>query len=170
MPFDLAILVPLNKATANGTSADQSAAASTISGTGNTNYIWESYENDLQLDQLNNIIMLDGTTKLAQEMMKILLTPLGSAAYDPNYGTSLSTSIGNKLDSSAYAEIQTEVINALIHLNELNLDNPNSDEVIETIDVVRAVASLTDPRQINIQVSVTTESGKSVAITVPQVI
>jgi hypothetical protein len=61
------------------------------------------------------------------------------------------------------------VINALIHLNEINLDNPNSDEVIETIDVVRTVASIDDPRAISIQVKVTTESGKSVAVQVPQI-
>ena len=62
------------------------------------------------------------------------------------------------------------MINALIHLNELNIDNPNSDEVIETIDVVRTVAAAGEPRQMNIQVSITTESGKPVTITVPQVI
>lgn len=170
MPYDLAILVPLNKATANGTAPNQSAAASTIVGTGNTNYIWESYENDLQLDQLNNIITLQGTAKLAQEIMKILLTPIGTVAADLNYGTTLSTVIGSKLTTEMYAEVQTEVINALIHLNELNIDNPNSDEVIETIDVVRTVAVAGEPRQMNIQVSITTESGLPVTVTVPQVI
>lgn len=169
MPFDLAIVQRLNRVTANGTVANQAAAAATLINTGNTNYIWNSYENDIQVDALQNLIMIEGTVKLAQEIMMILLTPIGTFAADPNYGTTLSTIIGSKLDSAVYAEIQTEVINALIHLNEINLDNPNSDEVIETIDVVRTVASIDDPRAISIQVKVTTESGKSVAVQVPQI-
>lgn len=161
MPLDIALLVRLDKANTD---------PSTLRGTGNTNYTWESYENDIQLDDMNKLIELSGTAKLAQSIMKIILTPKGSDPDDLNYGSNIQTSIGEKFSSEQYAHVQTEVVDALIHLNKINSDNPNSDEVIETIDDVTTYQSLDDPRAMRITVRVTTESGQSVTVTSPQLI
>jgi phage baseplate assembly protein W len=161
MPLDFGILKKLDKPR-----MDQA----TIKSTGNTNYTWETYEGDIHLDGLNRFITLEGTTKLAQGIYKMILTQKGSNIEDPDYGTNLPERIGDKLNSEKYASIQTEIIDALVYYNAINQNNPNSDEVIETIDLVRVIADIDDPRAIKIQVSVTTESGKPVNVEVPQVI
>ena len=161
MPLDIAIITRLDKANTD---------AGTLRGSGNTNYIWESYENDIQLDSLNQLITLEGTAKLAQSIMKAILTPLGSDPDDPDYGSNVQGGIGDKFSSDKYALTQTEVVNALIHLNQINIDNPNSDEVIETIDSVNVVQSLDDPRAMRITVGVTTESGIPLTVTSPQLV
>lgn len=161
MPIDLGVLSKLDKAQL-GNSITKS--------TGNTSYTWESFEGDFQLDGTHNPITVDGTTKLAQGMFSIILTPLGSNPADPDYGTDLLSLIGDVVDSDKFATITSEIIDALTYYNLLNQDNPNSDEVIQTIDFVRVVKDIDDPRAIKIQVSVTSESGKQVNLQVPQIL
>jgi hypothetical protein len=161
MPIDMGVLKKLDR---------PSLSNEILKSTGSTNYTWEAYGGDIQLDALNKFIVLEGTTKLAQAMFKILLTPIGSIIEDSEYGTELSASVGQKLDSERFADIQTSVVDALIHHNLINQDNPNSDEVIETIDDIRVVQDIDEPRAMKVQVTVTTESGKSVVLQVPQVV
>jgi phage baseplate assembly protein W len=161
MPTDLGILKRLDKPRLSG---------QIIKSTGSTSYTWEAYEGDIQVDARNQLIPVDGTTKLAQGIFKIVLTPKGSNIEDPEYGTIMADSIGGKLDSEKFAVMQSSIIDALIHYNLINQDNPNSDEVIETIDLIRVVADPDDPRALKNQIAVTSESGKAVKIEVPQVI
>jgi phage baseplate assembly protein W len=160
MPIDLGVLRKLDKPAMTG---------QLVKSTGNTNFTWEAYEGDIQIDRLNNLMQVEGLTKLAQGIFKIVLTPIGSNQEDPNYGSLLNDQIGSKMDTEKFAHLQTSIVDALTHYNSINQDNPSSDEVIETIDEVRLVQSLDDPRQIKVQISVTTESGKSVSVQVPQV-
>jgi len=160
MPIDIGVLQKLDKG---------SIDPATLKSTGNTNYTWAAYEGDFQLHALKDFITVDGTTKLAQGIFKIVLTPLGSNTEDPLYGTDLPTIIGGKLDSAVFAQTTSSVIDALTYYNLINQDNPNSDEVIRTIDLVRVVNDLNDPRAVMIQISVTSESGKVVAVQVPQI-
>jgi len=161
MPIDVGVLKRLDRA---------GLPNEIIRSTGVTNYTWQAFDGDIQLDSLNQFVPMEGTTKLAQGIFKAILTPKGSVAEDPTYGTSLSLSIGQKMDSGRFADIQTEIIDTLVHYNIINQDNSDSDEVIEVIDEVEVVTNLDDPRVLQIQISVTTESGKSVKVTVPQVI
>jgi phage baseplate assembly protein W len=161
MAFDLSIMRPFDPA--GDTEAN-------IRGTGNTNFIWESHENDIQIDALNQIITVDGTTRLSQSIMKIILTAKGQALEDPEYGTSLVEQIGEKLDTARFASIQSDIVDALIRYNTIQADNPNSDEVIEVIEEVRVVQDIDEPRALRIRVSVTTESGKTLGVAVPQLI
>lgn len=160
MPVDMGVLKKLDR---------PSLAGEIIKSTGNTSYTWEAYEGDIQIDNLNHFVPITGVTKLAQGMFKIVLTPLGANSEDSSYGSLLNVQIGSKMDNDKFAEIQTSIVDALTHYNELNQDNPDSDEVIETIDEVRLVRDLDDPRAIKIQIAVTTESGKEVRVEVPQI-
>jgi phage baseplate assembly protein W len=160
MPIDIGVLKRIDR---------PRLPSEIVKSVGASTYTWEAFEGDIQIDGLNQLIELEGTTKLAEGVFKIILTPKGSNSEDQDYGTDVNTSIGSKLDSEKFSSIQTSIVDALTHYNVINQDNPNSDEVIETIDEVRLVQSLDDPRQINIQVSITTESGKSVKIEVPQI-
>lgn len=160
MPIDSGVLKKLDKPRLSG---------QVVKSAGKTNYTWQAFEGDIQLDSLNAIITLTGTAKLAQGMFKIVLTPKGANIEDPDYGSLLNSSIGSKMDNEKFAEIQSSILDALVHYNLINQDNPDPDEVIETIDEVRLVRDIDDPRAINIQISVTAESGKEVRVEVPQV-
>lgn len=160
MPIDIGVLKRVDRASLGNQLAKSFGA---------TTYTWQAYEGDMQFDGLKRAITLDGTTKLAQGIFKIVLTPIGSNPEDSDYGTEMDTFIGDKLDTEKFSAIQTSIVNALTHYNVINQDNPNSDEVIQTIDEVRLVQNLDDPRQIDIQIAVTTESGKTVKVQVPQV-
>ena len=169
MPKDIAILKFIDKPALD---------ALVVKSTGNTSYTWEAYENDIQIDGLHQMIYVEGVTKLAQGIFKIVLTPKGSLAVDPEYGTNLQETLENgkvflgsaSSQSNQFNNIQTEIINALKHYNLINQDNPDSDEVIETIEEVRVVQSLDEPRQLQIRIEVTTESGKTLRVSVPQVV
>lgn len=161
MPQDLGVLTRLDKPTLD---------PATNKSTGNTNYTWEAYQGDIQLDGTRQFVPVSGTTKLGQGMFKIILTPLGSNPVDPDYGTNLLSMIGTVVDSEKFSVITSEIIDALTHYNLINQDNPDSDEVIQTIDFIRVVKDIDDPRAIRIQVSVTTESGKPVSLQVPQIL
>lgn len=161
MPLDLGVLKKLDK---------PRLGQSVTKSTGNTTFSWEAYLGDLQLNGINDLITVDGATKLGQGIFKIVLTPKGSNPDDPNYGTNMPSLIGGKIGNDVYATITSEIIDALTYYNLLNQDNPNSDEVIETIDNVRVVQNIDDPRGILFQIEVTTESGVPVRIQVPQIL
>lgn len=166
MPEDIGILTLLDKPRLDDL---------IIKSTGDTDYSWCPYTNDVQLDSVNQIITLSGLTKLAQGIVKIVLTEKGSHPEDSLYGTELNTIIGSKtitgnVAAEQFADIRSEIIDALKHYNLINRDNPDSDEVIETIDDIRIVQDLDEPRAINVQISVTSESGQPIRIEVPQVV
>jgi hypothetical protein len=160
MPVDIGVLKKIDR-----TRLSNEVAKSV----GATVYTWQAYEGDIQIDGLNQVIDVEGTVKLAQAIFKIVLTPKGSMAEDPDYGTDMDSMIGDKMDNDKFSGIQTSIVDALTHYNVINQDNPNSDEVIETIDEVKLVRDLDDPRQLRIKISVTSESGKSVKVEVPQI-
>jgi phage baseplate assembly protein W len=160
MPIDMGVLKKLDR---------PQLSNEIIKSTGNTSYTWQAYDGDIQLDNHNHFVPLTGLTKLAQGIFKIVLTPLGSNSQDSSYGSLLNAQIGTKMDNEKFAEIQSSIVDALTHYNEINQDNPDSDEVIETIDEVRLVRDLDDPRAIRIQITVTSESGKEVRVEVPQI-
>jgi len=136
---------------------------------GETDFIFEVFNNDVQFDSVGGVVMTEGTAKLSQGIIRSIITPIGSNIEDPRFGSDIGGLIGEKLDQEQFARARTEVIDSLIHYNELNVDNPNSDEVIETIDELQILQDLDDPRTMKIVIGVTTESGKALKVEVPQV-
>lgn len=160
MPIELAIMAPLSRA---GLTQDQLRA------TGFTTSVFEPFLNDIQFDRNKLIMTYTGTDKLAQSILRIILTDKGTYSEDASWGSACNTLIGSKFDQARFAKTQQSIIDALKHYNEINQDNPNSDEVIETIDELRVVQDLADPRKMRIFLGVTSESGKSFRVSVPQV-
>ena len=161
MPNDIAIFAPLNK---KGLSNDQ------LRGVANTNFVFQPFENDIQFDQLKRVRTVSGVTKLVQSILRLLLTDTGSYFEDGDWGSSANNQIGGKFDSEKYATSEQGIIDALKHYNEINRDNPNPDEVINTIDELRVVQDTDDPRKMRIYIGITTESGQSFQVSVPQVV
>lgn len=160
MPRDIAILKKINYPSQSDTVKRN---------IGTTDFVFSVYENDAQFTSGKQIRLLEGTDKLIQGILKILLTPLGSSLEDSGYGTNLDSGVGSKLQQENYADLRTGVFNALEHYQQMNQDNDNPDEIIQEIDEVKAVRDDIDPRVILIYISVITQSGKLVNVVAPQV-
>lgn len=129
-------------------------------------YRWINRENDLQLDYQRKPIILEGTMKLKQEVVKILLTRLGSDLVDANYGTDLYKIVGLKQTTRIPTLIKTQILQALAHYTLINQNNTNPDEIIASIDSLKIERSITDPRLISISIILITTGGKTVPLSV----
>jgi len=159
MAYDLAIMMPIDRAALP--EGFQLAV-------GETDYVIQPFENDFQFDRLKRMMTVSGTRKLVQSILRIMLTENGEYIEDQYWGAGIGGLIGSKLDSDKYAKATERITEALKHYNAINSDNPNSDEIISTIDELRVVQDLDDPRTMRVVLGITTESGKSIRVSVPQ--
>lgn len=128
-------------------------------GTGST--VWAEGANDLQIDPSNDLTTIDGTTRLAQDIIKILITERGTNTILPLYGTNLQSLVGQKMDLQfLQGQVLSEVTDALLILQALNQTNPDLDQQIQTLQSIQV--NLETPRQIGIQLVVITKSQKAV--------
>lgn len=141
--------------TARSTLTDQEYPQATLP------YIVAEGENDLQIGPTNDLAILDGTDRLSQDIVKILITTRGTNLLFPLYGANLQTLIGQKMDVQfLQGQILTEVKDALIILQAINQNNPDLDQQIQTLQSIQV--DLSSSTQITIQLVVVTKSGKSV--------
>ena len=140
-----------------------------IKAVGKTDFVFSVYDNDLQFTNARQLRTVEGTDKLVQGILKILLTKKGENFEDGEYGMVGLDDIGGKISQEHYATIRTGIVDALSYYNQLNLDNDNNDEIIGDINEVKIVRDDTDPRVFLIYISLVTNSGKQVRVTVPQV-
>ena len=158
MPEDIAILSKVNKG--NLSAAELQALAG-------ADYVFEPYSNDLQFDSYGLVTVYSGTSKLAQSVLKALLTEVGEHAEDSLYGSELNSHMGDKMGQGLYTNLTNSVADCLKHYNALNIDNDESDEFIETIDNVEVFSPTGEPRQLTMKVHLTTESGKPMNMEFP---
>lgn len=132
---------------------------------GGASTVFQIYKNDIQFNTVKGTTVIDGTSKLVQGILKILLTDLGTHLESSLYGTDMMKHIGDKLDNSKFALIRDSVNSSLSYYNELAApENPNPDEVIYSIDEIRVSRDDVDPRVVYVYISVTTKLGTSVRI------
>lgn len=132
-----------------------------LGGNNTTAYVWGEGSNDLVLGQNNDFMQVSSTTKLQQDIIKILMTDRLNNTVYPVYGSTIRNVIGTKNDSNTIKnQIKSVVIEALAVLQFLNKDNSNLDEQINVINVIK-VESL-NPDEVDISIQVTTKSGKVV--------
>lgn len=118
---------------------------------------------DLSINPDGSIKTVRDNSKLAQDVIKILITPLGSNRFYRWYGNSLSSVIIGQNMSEVMMEIESErsIQNALSNLIIVQREQGKTQYVSagETIAVVRdisVVRSDVDPRQYQITVSILT--------------
>lgn len=91
------------------------------------------YFNDLSLDSSGDLNIVTGKEKLAQDILKMLLTVRGSNTLAPNYGTTLEEIIGHPqtLSLTPYisAQLKEDIITGLKALQE-GLEHSPLDEQI----------------------------------------
>jgi len=121
-------------------------------------------DGDLGLSPSGEVKTLTDTPKLRQDVLKIVLTPLGSNRFHPWYGCSVSESIiGNLMpDNLIEMEATATITQSLERLKQLQLAQATSQsvslaELISSIGPVRVSRSVQDLRQLNIIVTVLTK-------------
>lgn len=117
---------------------------------------------DLTLNASKTLDAVFNDDKLRQDLVKVLLTPLGSNKLFPWYGSPLTErAIGKALDLNILnIEMTNSILFSINNLMTLQKDQEKNGqyvspaEAISKINNVQAQPSIYDPRQINIDVSV----------------
>jgi hypothetical protein len=132
----------------------------------NQKYVWGQGSNDVFIGTDGDLISISGTNKLQQDITKSLMTDRFKNIIYPLYGSTVRNDIlGQKMGLQFIkAKAKNAVIEALAVLQFLNSDNTNLDEQISNID--RVSVNTNDPREVEIQVQVTTKAGTVVSTTV----
>ena len=120
--------------------------------------------NDLSIQADGSIKTITDTPKLRQDIIKIILTPLGSVRKHPWYGCSVSEDvIGKNLQSHILdSHIKSSVSQALERLRTLQIQQSSTQkvslaEMIQAIGDVHAERDIDDLRRVNIVVTVLTK-------------
>lgn len=128
---------------------------------------------DFALDRTGSPIFVRNEAKLRQDLLKIILTPLGSNKNYPWYGSSINSSlIGRLLDPKLFNAEATSITEfAINNLIKLQKDQEKSgqfltpSEAISKIVEVAVERSRFDGRQYNIFVTVSTRRSNVVTET-----
>lgn len=117
--------------------------------------------NDLKILSNGKVRTVTDTPKLKQDVLKIILTPLGSNRFHRWYGCTVSEDIIGKNipDNMMIMDIQTSISQSLDRLKKLQLAQLTSQkvtlaELISVIGEIIAYRSPEDRRQIKIDVTV----------------
>jgi phage baseplate assembly protein W len=120
--------------------------------------------NDLKIGSNGKIETVTDTNKLKQDIIKIILTPVGSVSKHPWYGCAIDDNvIGRNLPSSIlHGEIQRTIVESLNKLQKLQIQQSAVQKVslAEMISVIADVYSkrnYIDGRQIDIVITVLTK-------------
>ena len=132
--------------------------------------------NDLKRTTDGGVLTVSDTQKLRQDILKIIITTLGSNKFHPWYGCTITEDvIGKNLPENLLkTEIQSSVVASLDNLQKLQSEQLTTQkvslaEIINFIGSVIAYRSPDDPREVKVDVSVysrrLTEVNESFTIT-----
>ena len=118
---------------------------------------------DIAYNTVGRLITLQGRYKVVQQILKILLTIVGGNLFDQDYGTTLSASIGQKLDNYVVAKLNQSILAAMNHLMNIQQINgvPDNERIIRVADI-NATRDTNDARGIHLEVIVTLASYENV--------
>lgn len=121
----------------------------------------EILNSDLNIKSDGTVRIVSDTPKLRQDILKIIVTSLGSNKFHPWYGCAISDSlIGSAYpDNLIFSEIRTSIYQSLDRLKTLQSAQASGQvvslaEMIAEIDTIEVERNLSDPRQINVRVVV----------------
>lgn len=120
-------------------------------------------DGDVSIKSDGSVRTIQDTPKLRQDILKIILTPIGSNRFHPWYGCSISENLigRNFPDNLIEAEVETSIRQSLERLKQLQLAQSTTQEVtlgelIASIGPIRVNRNPVDFRQLNVRVGVTT--------------
>lgn len=119
---------------------------------------------DISIAPDGSIRTITDTPKLRQDILKILITELGSNRFHPWYGNTISeNSIGRDLpDGFLESEITTAISQSISKLktlqsSQLSTQTVSLSELISDIESIIVERNPLDPRQVNVIVGVLTK-------------
>lgn len=117
-----------------------------------------SVNNDLIFRKTGQLSLIYDIDKLAQLVMKAMITVKGKNAFFPNYGTQISSMIGQK-NNNSFA-LRTQIVEQLeiIKQNQsyLNNSNPNLYGARELLDDILGIKMIptADPRAVGLDITI----------------
>lgn len=128
---------------------------------------------DLVIGSNGDFETVEGTDKLIQDILKMLLTPVGSNIFFPWYGSLLSSAmIGSPMDDQFIETAATlQINNSLQTLQSLqrdqlaSLQHVSASELLAAIKEVMVQRSIVDPTYYAISVKVLTKDLKTTTAT-----
>lgn len=136
-------------------------------------------ENDIRYDHTGQTIIVENENLLYQEVLKILLTDIGSNPYHTWYGTSIRKRIGAKAVGGVSALISEDVRKALLLYQKLQEKQSDYQPVtfkerMYTVAQVKVSPHVEDPTTFLVEVTVQNASNEpinlSIVFTVPGVV
>lgn len=120
-------------------------------------------ESDIAFDTVGKIKEVTGYGKVKQQLLKILLTVIGDNLYDSEYGSQISSAIGQKFTAYITANIQYSIYRAVQHLMKIQQENnlPNNETIAELSNI--QVEKTKDVRSIKLSISVITADYQEVS-------
>jgi len=116
----------------------------------------ELINSDLSIKPDGTIRTVDKTDKLRQDIIKIILTPIGSVKFHPWYGSSVNDGlIGETVpDNMLFQDINTSILQSLSKLQTLQRSQATSQrvslaEMIASVRDILVQRNPSDPRQVN---------------------
>ncbi len=126
-----------------------------------TGYVW-----DLAWDRLGYTEKIKQSSKLQQELEKIILSKLFRNPYHMSYGTRIKYYIFNAVPDTAATQLRSDIVAAISRLQFLQDEEVGSLKTIPDTERISKIAyvdtqfSKTEPRQLSIRVGVVTMSGE----------
>lgn len=118
-------------------------------------------DSDIKIKSDGTIRTVSNIDKLKQDLIKIILTPIGSVSLHSWYGSAIDESIiGQPLpDNMIFEEIQSSIEQSIERLKKLQIaqasgQSVSTSEMIGIIEGVLVQRSIYDMRQINVIISV----------------
>jgi len=126
---------------------------------------------DLNLDSLGQLALVRNIDKVAQDVLRVIMTTRGSDPFDTSYGISTTNrAIGSMPTTSIIsATLEAEISNSLQKLireqNRLStVQTLTADERIREIDSVVVEQDPIEPRQLTVSISMTLETLEPITI------
>jgi len=131
------------------------------------------YNGDLSLDSGGRLSFVQGTSKLIQDLTLWLEEPIGTSFTSPSFGSTLASLVGGSLTSATIVLVQSEVQRILTLYqsqqilalksaqNSSQLANWNKSEIINSVNIVNAVANYSS---VIVYVQLTTLAGNSIGL------
>ena len=112
---------------------------------------------DIGFNQVGQLAEVTSTDRVRQNVSKALLTVIGNNVFNPDYGSTLSFAIGEKLTPTIFFKLQQSIINAiqgLIEIQAQEVDTLPADEILLGLNNLSIDIDQIDPRLINIVIDV----------------
>jgi phage baseplate assembly protein W len=112
---------------------------------------------DVNFDRLGQLTTLTGIDRARQNILKMLLTVIGNNVFNPDYGSTLNSAIGEKLTPTIFFKLQQSIVNAvqsLIQIQAQEIDILPAEEIVLGLNNLSINTNSQDPRLIDIVIEV----------------